>query len=100
MSGKCGRPRTFPPGAAEIALERRERTGQTWAEIARDLGVSPGTLRARAADPRRETRAHKTPALPSEEQPPPVRSSPPTREVEVAFEIVRPPRWCPTCGMI
>lgn len=61
MSGKGGRPRTFPPGAVPLALVERERTGRTWVEIARQLQVNPGTLRARIADYRQETRVHKTP---------------------------------------
>lgn len=61
MSPKGGRPRTFPTAVVPLALERRERTGETWAEIARDLGVCPGTLRARAADHKRVNSLHKTP---------------------------------------
>ena len=99
MTAKGGRPRTFPPGAVEIALERRERTGETWAELALDLKVSPGTLRARVADHRRETRAHKTPALSSDELPPPIRSSE-RAEAEIVIETFRPPTLCPTCGMV
>ena len=60
MTGRPGRPRTFPLGAVELALVERDRTGRSWAEIARELKVNPGTLRARMADYRRETRAHKT----------------------------------------
>ncbi len=67
MSGKGGRPRTFPVATVALALVERERTGRTWVEIARGLGVSPGTLRARVADFRRESGAHTTPALPSDE---------------------------------
>jgi DNA-binding NarL/FixJ family response regulator len=62
MRPKGGRPRTFPLGVVPLALVERERTGRTWVEIARDLKVSPGTLRARISDLRRETGAHKTPA--------------------------------------
>ncbi len=62
MKPRGGRPRTFPPAAVPLALVERERTGRTWVEIARGLKVSPGTLRARVADYRRESRAHKTPA--------------------------------------
>jgi hypothetical protein len=62
MSGKGGRPRTFPAAAVPLALVERERTGRTWVEIAQNLKVSPGTLRARVSDYRRESGAHKTPA--------------------------------------
>jgi len=67
MSGKGGRPRTFPAVAVPLALVERERTGRTWVEIARELKVSPGTLRARVSDFRRESGAHKTPAPPTDE---------------------------------
>ncbi len=53
MSGKGGRPRTFPLAIVPVALELREREGRTWPEIARELGVHPGTLRTRAAEYRR-----------------------------------------------
>ena len=62
MTGRPGRPRTFPLAAVELALVERDRTGRSWAEIARELKVNPGTLRARIADYRRGSRAHKTPA--------------------------------------
>lgn len=61
MTARGGRPRTFPTGIVPIAVERRDRTGETWEEIGRDLGVHPGTLRTRAAEFLRETRTHKTP---------------------------------------
>jgi len=98
MSDKGGRPRTFPTAIVPAALERHER-GDPWTQIARELGVSPGTLRARVSDHRRETRAHKTPALPSDEQPSTVRSSEPA-EAEIILETFRPPRLCSTCGMV
>lgn len=60
MSTRGGRPRTFPPAAVEIAVERREKTGEPWVEIAKDLRVNPGTLRARASEFRRALDAHKT----------------------------------------
>jgi hypothetical protein len=63
MTARGGRPRTFPLGAVEVALVERDRD-RSWVEIARDLKVNPGTLRARVADFRRETRAHKTTAAP------------------------------------
>jgi len=50
MSGQVGRPRTFDLALVPIALERRARTGQSWPEIARDLGTNPGTLRNRCAE--------------------------------------------------
>jgi len=63
VTGRPGRPRTFPLGAVELALVERDRTGRSWAEIARELKVNAGTLRARIADFRRENGAHKTPIL-------------------------------------
>jgi hypothetical protein len=99
MRGKGGRPRTFPPDAVEFALVEHDRTGRTWAEIARVLKVNPGTLRARVADFLRERGAHKTPAPLSEEPEPILRSSGPV-EVEIVLEPVRSPRLCPLCGMI
>jgi len=99
MTAKGGRPRTFPVATVPLALVERERTGRTWVEIARDLKVSPGTLRARVADFRREGRAHKTPVLPSDTQPSTVRSSE-TAEVEIVLETVRPPALCSLCGMV
>ena len=75
MTAKGGRPRTFPAGAVELAVVERDRTGRTWAEIARDLRVNPGTLRARVADFRRESGAHKTPAPPMGETNPAVETS-------------------------
>ena len=50
MTGRVGRHRTFDPALVPLALERRERTGETWREIARDLGVNRGTLRNRCAE--------------------------------------------------
>lgn len=85
MSGKGGRPRTFPAAAVPLALVEREQTGRTWVEIARGLGVSPGTLRARVSDFRRESGAHKTPVSPATETPP--RPEP--------LEGL-----CPRCGMV
>ena len=67
MTGRPGRPRTFPLAAVELALVERDHTGRSWAEIARELKVNPGTLRARIADFRRETRAHKKPDVPVSE---------------------------------
>jgi hypothetical protein len=66
MTSKGGRPRTFPTGIVLLAVERRERTDETWAELGRTLNVNPGTLRARVGDFRREGRVHKTPAAPSD----------------------------------
>jgi len=82
MKARGGRPRTFPPGIALLAVERRERTGEPWVEIARDLKVNPGTLRARVADLRRETQAHKTPAPPSDGTPPTPEDPPSPRRAE------------------
>jgi hypothetical protein len=50
LTGRVGRPRTFDPALVPLALERRERTGEPWAEIARALGTKPGTLRNRCAE--------------------------------------------------
>ncbi|HXQ79409.1 MAG TPA: hypothetical protein VN819_04245 [Thermoplasmata archaeon] len=61
MTPRGGRPRTFDPAIVPLAVERHER-GETWVEIALDLKVGPGTLRARASDYRRVGGAHKTPA--------------------------------------
>jgi transposase-like protein len=57
-TARGGRPRTFPVAAVELAVIERETTGRSWAEIARELGVHPGTLRARVSDFRH---ARKTP---------------------------------------
>ena len=95
MTAKGGRPRTFPPGAVAAALERRDRTGETWAELGKALGVHPGTLKARAAEIRRSA-AYKTPSPASDEPGAAVRSS----EAEIVLETYRPPALCPTCGMI
>jgi len=92
MKAKGGRPRTFPGAIVPLALKQKDRTGGSWEEVARDLGVSPGTLRARVSDYRRESGSHKTPALPSDEQGPIVRSS--------EVEMVRPPVLCSLCGMV
>jgi transposase-like protein len=62
VTARGGRPRTFPAAILPLAVERRTRTGETWTEIARDLKVNPGTLRARVADYRRICSVHKTPA--------------------------------------
>lgn len=50
MTGRGGRPRTFPLAVVPLAVERRERTGETWAELARALKVHPATLRTRASE--------------------------------------------------
>jgi hypothetical protein len=50
VTGRVGRPRTFDPSLVPLALERRDRTREPWAEIARDLGTNPGTLRNRCAE--------------------------------------------------
>lgn len=94
MNGKNCRPRTFPSAIVPAALERHER-GEPWTQIARDLKVSPGTLQARASEYRRG-RIYKTTVPPTEELPPPIRSS----EAEIVFETYRPPALCRTCGMI
>jgi len=75
VTGRGGRPRTFPAGIVLLAVERRERTGETWAVIGPDLDVHPGTLRTRAAEFLRETRAHKTPEPAVSEASPTIRSS-------------------------
>jgi hypothetical protein len=56
MRSRVGRHRTFDPALVPLALERRERTGETWREIARDLGVRPVTLRPRTAEALRGAR--------------------------------------------
>jgi hypothetical protein len=63
MSRRGGRPRTFPSEVVSKAVERRERTREPWAAIARELHVNPGTLRARASDIRRGLGVHKTPTV-------------------------------------
>jgi hypothetical protein len=62
MRSNGGRPRTFPAGIVPLAVERRDRTGESWAQIARDLKVPLGTLQARVSDYRRGVGAYKTPA--------------------------------------
>ncbi len=112
-----GRPRTFPPGAVELALVERNRTGRTWAEIARELGVHPNTLRTRAAEWVRLQEAgngaRKTPARALDAEAPTESSSPPSPKVApgVAFpdcmlcapcrcddECGCAPGPCPMCG--
>jgi DNA-binding Lrp family transcriptional regulator len=83
VTARGGRPRTFPPGAVELALVERDRTGRKWAEIARDLKVSPGTLRARVSEFRRSSGAHKTPAPILDAAAASARSS----EVEIVLEV-------------
>jgi hypothetical protein len=86
VTGRPGRPRTFPLGAVELALVERDRASRTWVEIARELGVRPGTLRARIADHRRGNAAHKT-----------------HREAEIVLETGRessPPARCGSCRLI
>ncbi len=56
---RLGRPRTFDPTLATLALGRRGRTGETWREVARALETNAGTLRNRCAEYARH--AHKTP---------------------------------------
>lgn len=99
MTGKGGRPSTFPPGAVPLALVERERTGRPRGEIARDLKVSPGTLRARVSDFRRESGAHKTTPPPSDEGGATLRSSVPA-DAEIVLEAVRSPGLCSLCGMV
>jgi hypothetical protein len=50
VSGHAGPTRTFDPALVPLALERRERTGETWRRTARDLGVDRGSLRNRCAE--------------------------------------------------
>lgn len=66
MTSKCGRPKTFNWSIVPLALEIRERTRRTWPDIARELGVHPGTLRTRAAEYSRLVSLHKTPAMPTD----------------------------------
>jgi hypothetical protein len=75
MSARGGRPRTFDAALAPLAVERRERTGEPWAKIARDLRVPAGTLQARASDYRRGVGAYKSPAEPSDTPDPTPRPS-------------------------
>ncbi len=63
MSGKGGRPRSFDWAVVPMALEIRDRTGETWPEIAGELGVHPATLRNRVAEYRRLIRVLKTKAV-------------------------------------
>jgi hypothetical protein len=58
MTGQVGRPRTSDPALVPLTLEGRERTGETWRQIARDLGANRGTLRTRCAE--RVRSVHKT----------------------------------------
>jgi hypothetical protein len=63
MSRECGRPRTFIPGALDVALELRALLPRwSWREIAELLDVPAGTLRARVyeAGP---VELHKSPVL-------------------------------------
>ena len=61
MTARPGRPSSFPLVIVPLALERRDRTNETWTELGRAFGVNPGTLKARAAEFRRFG-AYKTPS--------------------------------------
>ena len=64
MSGRVGRQRTFDLALVLLAIERRDRTGEQWGRIARDLGVPSGTLQARVSEFRRVNGPYKTPVPP------------------------------------
>ena len=99
MTAKGGRPRTFPPGAVELALVERDRTGRTWVEIARRLNVHPGTLQARASEFRRVSRVYKTPDAPLDDRGSILRSYRPP-EGTTDLELGRDPRLCSVCGLV
>ena len=42
MTGKNGRSRAFDWAIVPLAVELRDRTGRTWAEIAKKLHIHPG----------------------------------------------------------
>jgi transposase-like protein len=65
MSRSSPRPDAFPTGVVLLAVERKDRTGESWTQIARELGVSPGTLRARVSDYRHAAGAQKADLGPS-----------------------------------